>query len=625
MNALLPSVFSLLLFLPYIAAGPVPNQPTLAPSSIEPTVSPSSAPSLPPFSDLDGDLRETLFAGSVEYEMGVDNGYGTQAEFNRPQHLSITPDGLYALVSDTFNHLIRHIEISCRHVTRFVGVAGTSGFVNGVGTNSRFFQPSGVSISPCGTFALVADLGNQMIRHLVLSTLSVTTLAGSLDLAYGSADGIGTNSFFFNPRGVSISPLGEIALVADSGNHLIRLINLATASVTTLAGDLEISVGSANGVGTNSLFFFPYDVQIAPLGDYALVAEYYNNLIRRIDISAAIVTTLAGDAGVTGLCDGMGTNARFNHPSGVSISPDGEVALVADTDNHLIRHIIISTGSVSRSAGEIFQPDDVYIASELFRHPVGVCISPDGYSEYALVADTDNHVIRKFTTQPTSSPTVHPTISLKPTFAPSTNPSVRPTTPSVSPTFAPTVNPTTIPSVSPSVSPSVEPSLSPTFNPSTEPTLRPSATPSVYPTLSPSASPTLAPTYFPISGRIPTLTPTARTPGTPTKSPSNLPTFSPSVSYSPTLPTTTSPTFAPSTCPTLTPSTLPSTHPSLTPTIDPTLSPTVTPSTVPTMTPTAPTPAPLPKTPTLYPTTISPSVAPTRNPTTRTGGSGRFE
>ncbi len=95
----------------------------------------------------------------------------------------------------------------------------TSGFVNGIGTNANFFNSRGVSISSDGTYALVADCSNHAIRQIIITTASVSLLAGSLS---GYQDGIGTNSKFNLPYEAAISPDGSYALVTDNNNHAIH-------------------------------------------------------------------------------------------------------------------------------------------------------------------------------------------------------------------------------------------------------------------------------------------------------------------------------------------------------------------------------------------------------------------
>jgi hypothetical protein len=128
----------------------------------------------------------------------------------------------------------------------------------------------------------------------------------------------------------------------SSSRHLSE--EQAGGNVSTLAGVTGVP-GATNGIGTNSQFKNPVAVSISPDGLFALVAERHNHLIRQIVLSTASVSTLAGVAGVPGATNGIGTNSKFNVPYGVSISPHGLYALVADW-NHLIRQIVLSTASV---------------------------------------------------------------------------------------------------------------------------------------------------------------------------------------------------------------------------------------------------------------------------------------
>jgi DNA-binding beta-propeller fold protein YncE len=589
----------------------------------------------------------TLFAGG---KAGSADGIGTNAQLNIG-YIRISPNGLFALYVDTSSSLIRKIDTSTASVTTLTGI----------GTNSKFKGPQGVSISPDNSYALVADTSNHLIRHIDLSSAFVSTLAG-VTLSAGYANGVGTNSKFNYPYGVAISPDGLYALVTDFSNNVIRHIVLSTATVKTLAG-VRSELNIVNGIGTNSNFHSPAGIAISLDGSFALVTDTSKKAIRQIVLSTVSVTTLAGSR--LGHADGQGTNARFYYPLDVSISPDGLYALVADTYNSLIRRIDISTGTVTRAAGEITEPDYYYYfpPSLLFSSPYSVSIAPD--NSYALMVDmntiqklTDPSAVAVPTMAPSDAsnagPSTYPTVlpTTLPSFRPSTNPTTSPSLaplsnpalapsfgPSVSPTLAPSINPTVSPTLAPSsdpsLAPSVDPSVSPTlapvdspsFEPSTVPTVTPSAVPTNSPTFRPSSSPTLAPTYFPILPRIPTIGPTVRSPSRPTKSPTSLPTSSPSVSYSPTqtsspsvLPSR-SPTAVPSTPPSTTPSTPPSFSPSETPTVHPTLFPSADPTT---SSPTAPTPAPVPKTPTRSPTSDPPTKSPTLAPTKKTGGSARF-
>jgi hypothetical protein len=161
-------------------------------------------------------------------------------------------------------------------------------------------------------------------------------------------------------------------------------LSLSTA-VTTLAG--TGSYGSTNGTGTSASFYSP--VGITTDGTNLYVADTDNHLIRQIVISTGVVTTVAG-TGSSGSANGTGTSASFNKPYG--ITTDGTNLYVADRNNHLIRQIVISTGVVTTVAGT---GSDGAVngtgTSASFYNPYG--ITTDGTNLY--VAGYANHLIRQ--------------------------------------------------------------------------------------------------------------------------------------------------------------------------------------------------------------------------------------
>jgi hypothetical protein len=206
----------------------------------------------PLLADIIGGDVTTLAGDSTS---GSTNGIGSNSQFNSPYVVSISANDLYALVADQGNSIIRQIIISTATVTTLAGLAASTGTTNGIGTNAKFNAPTGLSISTDGSYALVVDRGNRLIRKIIISTASVSTLAGS---SSGSTNGIGTNAKFNNAFGASISADGSFALIADTDNQLIRKMIISTADVVTLAG-AALTSGSTNGIGTNAKFSTPLE------------------------------------------------------------------------------------------------------------------------------------------------------------------------------------------------------------------------------------------------------------------------------------------------------------------------------------------------------------------------------
>jgi hypothetical protein len=221
-------------------------------------------------------------------------------------------------------------------------------------------------------------------RELSLST-AVTTFAGTG--SQGSTDhATGTSATFRRPEGITTD--GTNLYVAEYGNNLIRKIVIDNGTVTTLAGS---SQGFRdNATGTSAKFYGP--VGITNDGTNVYVADAYNHRIRKIVIDNGTVTTLAGSGSTCSSdCDGTGTSAGFNQPYG--ITTDGTNLYVADLGSHTVRKIVIDNGTVTTLAGSSRGfADNATGTSAKFNRPWGT-ITTDGTNLY--VSDTDNHRIRK--------------------------------------------------------------------------------------------------------------------------------------------------------------------------------------------------------------------------------------
>jgi sugar lactone lactonase YvrE len=266
------------------------------------------------------------------------DGTGTAASFYYPEN--VTTDGVNLYVTDS-SHTIRKILIATGAVTTLAGTPEAPGTTNGIGLDARFYYPNGITTD--GANLYVADSSNHTIRKLVIATGAVTTLAGTPGIP-GSTDGTGAAASFNFPRGITTD--GVTLYVADSGNYTVRKIIIATGIVTTMAGTPGIK-GSTDGVGTFASFNYPTSMTTDESNLY--LTDDLNNTIRKIEIATGSVTTLAGSAGAQGSADGVGSAASFYYPRG--ITTDGSNLYVSDSANHTIRKIEITTRAVTTIAG----------------------------------------------------------------------------------------------------------------------------------------------------------------------------------------------------------------------------------------------------------------------------------
>ncbi|MDO8542331.1 MAG: hypothetical protein Q7S40_17975 [Opitutaceae bacterium] len=288
-------------------------------------------------------------------------------------------------VADTYNHSIRKLAAD-GSVTTLAGLGGTSGSTDATGSAARFFNPQGLAVDSSGNL-YVADSGNHVIRKVTAAGV-VTTFAG-VTRTSGSNDGAASEARFNNPFGLAFGRDGNL-YVADRGNHTLRRISPAGA-VTTVAG-LAGTSGATDGVGADARFFGPAGITSDADGNIYL-ADSSNYTIRKITPDG-IVSTLAGSPRLGGTLNGTGSAARFSLPYGVALDSSGNV-YVADSNNDTIRRIT-PAGVVTTFAGAADQRGSVNGTGSAARFftPTAIAASPGG-SLY--VADTLNHSIRRIT------------------------------------------------------------------------------------------------------------------------------------------------------------------------------------------------------------------------------------
>lgn len=165
-----------------------------------------------------------LVAGGLGGTGDLD-GIGAAARFRSP--IALTADGAGSLfVADSIAHTIRKIDLATRAVSTLAGSPGQGGTANGTGAMARFGAPMGIASDRAGKL-FVSDSDNKVVRAVDLANGSVTTLAGLPGNA-GSRDGVGAAARFECPRGIVSDGAGNL-FVSDPCNDTIRKL-VATAS-----------------------------------------------------------------------------------------------------------------------------------------------------------------------------------------------------------------------------------------------------------------------------------------------------------------------------------------------------------------------------------------------------------
>ena len=273
----------------------------------------------------------TIVAGTGTQGFSGDSGSAIAAQLDSPQGLAIDANqNLY--IADTHNHRIRKLNLTTGIITTVAG-SSTPGFDgdNGPATTAHLNLPTAITLDSANNLYL-ADTQNHRVRK-VATTGIITTIAGNGTQGFSGDNGPATVASIDSPNGLATDSTN--LYLADTHNHRIRKLNLATGIITTLAGT---GIPNYNGDGPAANLALPRGLTLDASGNLYL-ADTANNRIRRIDASTGQITTIAGQGTQTFAGDGsLAATASLDTPRATATSPTGLVTL-ADTGNQRIRQL----------------------------------------------------------------------------------------------------------------------------------------------------------------------------------------------------------------------------------------------------------------------------------------------
>ncbi len=301
-----------------------------------------------------------------------------------PGDVLADPAGGRLFIADSDNNRILISDMNGA-LQKAIG-SGTTGLKDGPSSQAEFDQPQGLALSADGNTLYVADTRNHALRAVDLATGNVTTLAGNGQRAQGTpAPGAtGTSASLASPWGLQL--IGDSLYVTMAGAHQIWSLDLArnTLSVTAgsgVEGKLDQLLATATLAQPN---------EITTDGTDLFWVDPESSSVRDLSFAGGDVTTVTG----TGLfdfgdADGLPGTAKIQHAQGIAYA--NGTLYIADTYNHKIRTVDPTTGEVTTVAGTGSPGNtDGQGAAASFDEPGG--ISTAGGKLY--IADTNNNAIR---------------------------------------------------------------------------------------------------------------------------------------------------------------------------------------------------------------------------------------
>jgi streptogramin lyase len=310
---------------------------------------------LPPASADSGTI--VTVAGNSPSGYGGDGGPARDAYMNEPRMQTFDGAGTMYIV-DTFNQVIRRVGLD-GIITTVAGKAG--GYVprkdsdckenfSGEGVPAReatMSCPHSAVVAANGDL-YIADSANHVIRMVDHASGIITTVVGEGGKNGDDGDGGPAKAAHIDgPKGIVFDANWNL-LIADSGNAKIRRVDTATGVISTIAGTGSSGLSGDGGPATQAELDEPRTLAVAPDGSIYFT-EPKANKVRKID-PAGIITTFAGTgkAGFSG-DGGPAAKAELNFNRGVNVDGAGTV-WIADSLNQRIRKVDAS-GIITTAAG----------------------------------------------------------------------------------------------------------------------------------------------------------------------------------------------------------------------------------------------------------------------------------
>ena len=334
--------------------------------------------------------------GTGERGFAGDGGPADRAVLNGPFDVGFDARGNLCF-SDTFNHRIRRVDVRTGIITTCAG-SGEAGYSGdgGPAIRAQLNEPYGIAVDRMAN-VYIADRHNHCVRRVDSASGAITTVAGNGAAGYSGDGGPASRAGMVEPNGLALDPAQHRLFVADVADHRVRVVDLATGTISTFAGTGEGQHSGDGGPAAAAGVFGARAVKVAADGT-VYILERQGSTLRTVDPRTGIMTTLAG-TGARGYSGdgGPARQAVFDAPKEFALDPGGDI-LIVDTESHAIRRIYAATGVVETIAGGRKGPEGdggpAHFAG--LGRPHGAAVGPDGA---IYIGDTENHRIRKLVRQ----------------------------------------------------------------------------------------------------------------------------------------------------------------------------------------------------------------------------------
>ena len=251
-------------------------------------------------------------------------------------------DEIYAIQVDSSGNVylaqrlhpsIRRIQAGTGTITIVAGTGEAGSGKDGIpAVESEMIEPNDCALDGKGGL-LIADIQDQRIRRLDLGTGIITTFAGTGVKKHTGDGGLATEADIFGARAVCVDGQGNTYVCEREGNCLRRIDS--EGKISTMAGTGEKGYSGDGGPAADALFDGPKALRCDGR-DNVLVVDTENHAVRLVEVASGTISTVAGGSPGPHGDGGDPLEAGLARPHGVVTDSAGEI-YIADSENHRVR------------------------------------------------------------------------------------------------------------------------------------------------------------------------------------------------------------------------------------------------------------------------------------------------
>jgi sugar lactone lactonase YvrE len=336
-------------------------------------------------------VRTIAGTGVAGYEPEGSAGLqGSSTPVNNPYGVVVGPDGaLWFCEVDTGR--TRRLDLTTGRLTTQAG-NGVKAYAGdgGRAADASFSAPHEIRFDADGHL-FVVERDAHVVRRVDARTGVVTTIAGTGEAGFSGDGAPATAAQLRQPHSIAFDAAGNL-LICDIGNGRLRGVDMRTGVIATLSGTGERVPTPDDAPLAGAPLRGPRSIDTDASGNAYLVLRE-GNAVFRVDLRAGRLSRIAGtgETGYTG-DGGPALTATFNGPKGIAYSGADHALYIVDTENHVIRRMLLDTGIIETVLGSGERgdgPDGDPLTCKMAR-PHGVFV----HERVVYVTDSESHRVR---------------------------------------------------------------------------------------------------------------------------------------------------------------------------------------------------------------------------------------